>query len=160
MRNGFVSGMAVLAGLVGPALAQDAAGDALAGVSFPVTVRPAGNTQIYAEQGFSVLFAPGGQLYVTPPAGIPAPEAALNSYTVEDVEEGGSGSATYRVTLTLNLLYIKDIHDPTGPVPAPLPYSDSTTCHFTVQTGLDQVEYSDCVLAALPDGGPVTVGDY
>ncbi len=159
MRH-LISAIAVLAGSSTPVLAEDAAIDALVGLSIPLTVQPAGNTPIHAGQNFSVRFAPDGELLISPPEGVPAPTGLPSTYSVDDADAGDEFSTTYQVTLTLNLIYIKDLSEPAGPVPTPMPYQTIANCQLEMRTDIRALTDTDCVFPGLPDGGSVTVGAY
>ena len=157
MRH-LILAIAVLSGSSTPVLAEDAAIDTLIGLSIPLTVQPAGNTPINAEQNFSVQFAPNGELLISPPQGVPAPTGLPSTYSVDDVDTGDEFSTTYQVTLTLNLIYIKDVSEPTGPVPTPMTYQTIANCQLEMRTEIRALTDTECEFSALPDGGPVTVG--
>lgn len=148
-----------LAGLSSSALADDTSVEALVGLTFPVTVAPAGNTPEYAEQVFSVQFAPNGEMLVTPPSGNPVNSGPPSTYSVETVDDSGGSVTSYQLTLNLSLIYIKDVQEPTGSVPTPTPYSSSADCRFDMQIETRQFSYVYCAFAYLQDGGRVVFGN-
>lgn len=160
MRH-LISAFAVLAGLSTPVLADsDATMRELVGLSFPITVQPDGNTETHARQAFTLQFAPDGRVLVLSSDGSQVPGLPSSTFGVQNVDTSEGYSLVYQISMVLNLIYIKDVPDPAGTVPTPMPYDTIVICRLETPNGGGELNEVDCDFLSLPDGGSVSVSDF